>query len=158
MRSIANQAVLLLGSNIEPLKNLPAIFQALRIKYTFRNKSDVFESLPVGGEGDNYLNLAVEIDCNDSYATLRDHLKQIEKSLGRVRSEDKNAPRTADIDIILYNHRIMDQKLLEMAFIAIPVSQLYPHLKVPAPDKKLASLASRLAIGTWLHKVEIQLS
>jgi 2-amino-4-hydroxy-6-hydroxymethyldihydropteridine diphosphokinase len=155
MSPAINQAVLLLGSNIAPLQNLPAILQALRTVYTLRSKSDVYESLPVGGEGGHYLNLAVEIECADTYAILRDHLKEIETSLGRIRSEDRNAPRTADIDIILFNHRIMDQKLLEMAFISIPVAQLYPDLIVPTPENNLASLASRLARSTWLHKVDI---
>jgi 2-amino-4-hydroxy-6-hydroxymethyldihydropteridine diphosphokinase len=153
MKPLLNRAVLLLGSNIAPRQNLPAIQQTLRQRYHIVNTSDTYETLPVGGEGSNYLNLAVEIDCSDNLMSLRANLKMIEVQLGRVRTSDKNAPRTADIDVILFNGNIVDKKLLEQAFIAVPVAQISPDLPVPSADKNLASLSIRLASDIWIQKV-----
>jgi 7,8-dihydro-6-hydroxymethylpterin-pyrophosphokinase len=42
--------------------------------------------------------------------------------------QDKNAPRTIDLDIILLNGEILDGDLWKKAFVALPVSELQPNL------------------------------
>ena len=52
------------------------------------------------------------------------HLKQIEALLGRVRTENKNAPREIDLDVTTYNGFIVDQDFAEFPFLIEFVQKL----------------------------------
>ncbi len=68
--------------------------------------------------------------------------------MGRVRTADRNAPRTLDIDIILFDGVVLDDALWERSFIAIPLAELLPSLPHPATGETLADLAARLLPGS----------
>lgn len=79
--------------------------------------SNIYETEPVGGsKQDKYLNGVIEIETTLEAKGLLRELQVIEKRLGRVRTV-KNAPRTIDLDILLYG----DRKINE------------PDLKIPHP-------------------------
>ena len=78
-----------------------------------------------GSPGPNFVNFAVQI----STGMTRDELKEkviaeIEHRLKRVRSSDKNAPRTIDLDIILFNDELVDTEIWRRPYIALPVADL----------------------------------
>ena len=71
-----------------------------------------------------------------------------------MRTADKNAPRTIDADMILFNdevfdldetHHIPDPELLEFPHIAVPVAELAPDMTHPETGEKLSDIAARLA-------------
>lgn len=79
--------------------------------------SNIYETEPAGGpKQDKYLNGVIEIETTLEAKGLLRELQVIEKRLGRVRTV-KNAPRTIDLDILLYG----DRKINE------------PDLKIPHP-------------------------
>jgi 7,8-dihydro-6-hydroxymethylpterin-pyrophosphokinase len=80
-------------------------------------------------------------------------LRGIEAELGRVRTEDKYAARTVDLDIAIYGDavvsepdlRIPDPDIRKRPFIAVPLLELAPFLMLPDTGEALSSLASAKA-------------
>jgi 2-amino-4-hydroxy-6-hydroxymethyldihydropteridine diphosphokinase len=158
----ANRAYLSLGSNIEPEQNLPAAVRELAAFGRIVAVSSVWESAPFGSanaadraeriHGDNFLNAAVlmETDLSPS-AVYRQAIAGIEQRLGRVRDpQNKNAPRTIDIDLSLFNrdvlvvagHNIPDPEIVQRAFVAIPLAELDPDYIHPLENRTLADIAA----------------
>jgi len=100
-----NQAFLSLGSNIEPERNLPAAVMELSRHGRVRRVSSVWETVPLGFSGQpNFLNAALWLETPLPARELREIvIAGIEAQLGRVRTENRSAPRTIDIDIMLFN-------------------------------------------------------
>jgi len=127
-----HKATLLLGSNINPSHNLPLAFAYLKSKVKINKYSRVWQTAAVGSEGPDFLNAAVEIHSELSQHQIKKVLiHEIETNLGRTRTTNKNDPRTIDIDIILFEDRIIDHELWKKSFIALPVSDIHPTLINP---------------------------
>jgi 2-amino-4-hydroxy-6-hydroxymethyldihydropteridine diphosphokinase len=146
-----HQGCLLMGSNIQPGKNLALGVDLLKQKLTILQLSSVWETASVGSGGPDFLNLAVLIGTALEAQELKDNvLRPLEAQLGRVRSEDKNAPRTIDLDIILFDGRLLDPDLFRYAHRAIPVSELMPDYRSDQGES-LAEAATRLAKETFIR-------
>ncbi len=148
-----NLAYLSLGSNIEPEYNLPEAVAQLKQFGQIRAVSSVWQTPAVGfSEQSDFLNAAVLLETTLSAKDLRRlAIAQIENSLGRVRTENKNGPRPIDIDIMLFNQdvlalghrRIPDPELLERAFVAIPMAEIAPDYVHPELNITLVEIAHR---------------
>jgi len=85
--------------------------------------------------GDDYLNAVVEIETGLTAPALLDHLQQIEQQAGRERPY-RNAPRTLDLDLLLYGGgRIESERLTvphprmwQRAFVLVPLTEVAPSL------------------------------
>lgn len=122
-----------LGSNIEPERNLPRAVELLSARTELVDVSPVYETSPIGKEDQaNFLNAAVVLRTAHSAAVLKPEvLSEIEQALGRVRTEDKNAPRTIDLDIALFDYDVLE---IGGRHIPDPDIETYPHLAVPLAD------------------------
>lgn len=148
-----NLAYLSLGSNIEPERHLPAAVTHLAQYGYVRAVSTVWETRPVGfSHQPNFLNAALLLETDLSARALREEaIASIEATLGRVRTENKNAPRTIDIDIMLFNRdilqvgrrRIPDPEVLERPFVAIPLAEIAPDYIHPQTGQALKDIARR---------------
>lgn len=148
-----NRVFVLLGSNIEKEKNMPTAVSLLRQSCQVVAMSAVYESKPVGlQEQPNFWNTAVLLQTPLSPHELREQvLHPIEQQLQRQRTADKNAPRTIDLDIVLFNdqiiddaqHHIPDPDLLRFAHVAIPVAELAPAMQHPETGEPLAAIAGQ---------------
>lgn len=150
-----NRVVVSLGSNIDKDKNLPAAVKKLSEMCLLVAVSSAYETTPVGLEDQpTFLNAAALVETDLDAAQFReDVLAKIEKDLKRVRTTDKNAPRTIDADITLFNqqvfdldpdHHVPDPDLLRLPHVAVPVAELVPDLLHPETGECLKDLASRL--------------
>ena len=153
---MAHQAILLIGSNIDPTVNIPKAIHLLREAHPIARISSVWETNAVGrNDAPRFLNLAVEINTVMDMATLKESsLKQIETRLGRIRTEDKNAPRTMDIDIIFFDQQVVDPTLWAQVHIILPVAEICPEFQHPITGIKLTELARRLFPGSQARIVE----
>jgi 2-amino-4-hydroxy-6-hydroxymethyldihydropteridine diphosphokinase len=146
-----NLAYLSLGSNIEPERHLPDAVAYLAQFGRVRAVSTVWETPPVGcTDQPNFLNAAMLLETGLSAQALREEaIVAIEAALGRVRTENKNAPRTIDIDIMLFNHDILqvgrrhipDHEVLERPFVAIPLAEIAPAYVHPETGQALQDIA-----------------
>lgn len=104
----------------------------------------------------DYLNAAALLEVAVSRADLRLRLRAIEIELGRVRTEDKYAPRTIDLDLVWLSdgdHPAQpptDSDILERAHLAIPLAELAPEQRHSSTGETLHEIARRLAAGAEL--------
>lgn len=153
-----HRAWVLLGSNIDKEVNLPGAVAWLRQRAQVAAVSTVYETAPVGlREQPNFFNAAVLIETELSAAeVVAVLLRPLEVHLGRVRSADKNAPRTIDADLILYDDSILelgqrhipDPDLLKHPHVAVPIAELTPDALHPEIGASLRVIAQRLSYGT----------
>jgi 2-amino-4-hydroxy-6-hydroxymethyldihydropteridine diphosphokinase len=151
-------AFVLLGSNIDKEHNLPEAVRLLGRLARVVAVSTVYETAPVAAENTpDFFNAAVLLETELTAAQFRkDVLGVTERELGRVRTADKNAPRTIDIDLILFNrkvfdldpdHHIPDPELLRSSHVAVPIAELDPLFLHPETGESLAAIAHRLVAG-----------
>lgn len=154
MPETTNRAVISLGSNINKEVNLPASIGLLAQKCRIVAVSPVYETLPVGLPGQpNFLNAAVIVETDMRPAALKDSvLSWIETRLKRERGENKNAPRTIDVDLALFNdeiceyngHDVPDPDVLTFAHVAVPIADMVPQMRHPLTGETMAQIAQRL--------------
>ena len=99
----------------------------------------------MGSSGPDFLNLAALITTSLKASELKAQVfRPLEKQLGRVRSANKNAPRTFDIDIILFDGQLLDPNLWVYAHRAVPVAEILPDYQSDQ-GKLLKEVAYELA-------------
>lgn len=117
----------------------------------------IIETEPVGGPPQSsYLNTVVELHTALAPRSLLGQLQGIERSLGRVPSAVRWAPRPMDLDVLLYDTLILEEpglqiphpRLPERRFVLEPLAQLAPEFVHPTLQRTVAELLSRLAAAT----------
>jgi len=128
------------GSNIDPQRQLRAALDALRQLHAPLQVSPAYRNRAVGFSGDDFINLVVGFATAQSAAQVREQLQAIEVSCGRASNAPRWAPRSMDLDILLYG----------------PLVSQEPGLILPRPDlvrraymlRPLADIASELVHPT----------
>ena len=131
-----------LGSNqsdpINQIKNATKLIEKIETSKIIK-KSSLYESLPVGYlEQPNFINQVISLQTSLSPAELFERFQQIEFQLKRVK-KIVNGPRTIDIDILLFNQEIIltndltipHPRMLDRAFVMIPLLEIEPNILVP---------------------------
>ncbi|KXK15961.1 MAG: 2-amino-4-hydroxy-6- hydroxymethyldihydropteridine pyrophosphokinase [Chloroflexi bacterium OLB14] len=148
-----NNVYLNLGSNIEPQKNIPQAIHVLKEVVTVQTVSSVWETKSVGYDGANFLNVCVLIITDLQADELKEKiLRPIENKLSRVRTENKNSPRTIDIDIVLFNQTPHNLETWHHAFVCMPLAELIPDFVHPFEKKKLDEVVKQNQ--EWIVKRE----
>lgn len=151
--SESHLAYLSLGSNIQPETNLVKAIERLQKYGRIEKISSAWESESVGAEGPNYLNACVLLATSFQEAELKKHaLLPIEAELGRRRSADKFAPRTIDIDIVVFDGQSCDDKYWEQAFVIVPLAEIHPEYQDPLTKESVMKTATRLRRQVWMEK------
>ena len=110
-----------LGSNLYNRKRL--LMQAKNLLLTapctrYVDQSPIYETTPVDVKPEyqsmSYLNSVVIVDSELPIESWLSYIGKIEKNLGRERTDDRNAPRPIDIDIIYAGDQIVDGGGLEV--------------------------------------------
>jgi 2-amino-4-hydroxy-6-hydroxymethyldihydropteridine diphosphokinase len=120
-----NSAIIALGSNIQPQENFEKALTELQKFGIITQRSEFIQTKALKFEDQpDFLNGAILLQTQKTLSELRLQLKQIEAILGRVRTENKNAPRTIDLDVSTYNGFLIDQEISEFPFLEKFVQQL----------------------------------
>lgn len=150
-------AYVALGANLgDPVATVEAAFAALAglPQSTLRGRSALYRTAPVGIETQpEFVNAAACLDTTLAPEALLDALLAIEQDFGRVRAE-RNGPRTLDLDVLLYDDRVLDTPRLTLphprlhlrAFVLQPLADLAPALRIPG----------RGTLAAWLPAVANQ--
>lgn len=141
-----HRAFILMGSNIHPEPNIRAALQLLRASTELLALSPVWESPAIGSAGPNFLNLVIYIVTDRDLESLKmEVLRPAENALGRIRTADKNAQRTIDLDILIYDNKILEPALWLQAHIACPLAGLIPERVDPTTGQTLREIATQLS-------------
>ena len=123
-----------MGSNIDPEKNIKKAQEAIASEFNLIQASTFIKTEPVEfKEQPMFVNGAVLIETVIDYRELKARLNDLETKLGRVRTENKNGPRTIDLDILVWNEDIVDKYVYEREFLAESVKELLPELDLSQP-------------------------
>ena len=129
-------AYVALGANLgEPLKALPEVIDVIGavegIKVTGRSR--FYSTAPIDSSGPDYTNAVIRIETTIEPEALLQTLLAIEKDFGRQRPVGiHNAPRTMDLDLLLYGDVEMASQTLilphprmhERAFVLVPLADI----------------------------------
>jgi 2-amino-4-hydroxy-6-hydroxymethyldihydropteridine diphosphokinase len=157
-------AYLGLGANLGDPQN--QLKQALALLHhsggiSVRRVSSLYETSPVGYlDQPNFYNLVAEIDTVLPPTGLLQATQKVEQCLRRVRLE-RFGPRTMDVDILLYDQRIVDTpeltiphpRLLERAFALIPLHELTGDVVIPT-GQHIEEAIKALPNNQWIKKLE----
>ena len=132
-----------LGSNESPEENLRLAISELRSRYGDLVVSSVYQSSAVGFEGADFLNLVVGLQTKVPPLDICDEIETIHNLAGRVRGSDKWGSRTLDIDLLLYNDLVQDERpvrvprkdILQFSFVLCPLAEIAPDQVHPVTGK-----------------------
>lgn len=148
-----HRAYLTIGSNIDPERHVRQAVALLAQHSRLVALSSVWQTTAVGAAGPDFLNLAVLLETDlDAMALKYSLLRPLEEKMGRVRTENKNAPRTMDMDIVIFDDEVIDPALWERAFLAVTFAELLPNLTHPHTGETLPQLAERLCRQSPAHR------
>lgn len=151
---------MILGSNIEPEKNLQRAISELAEYFIINQFSQVYETKSEGSPGENFLNAVVILQTPLNLKDLKFKiLRKIEERLGRIRTENKNAPRTIDLDILIFDDELIDPNIWSRVYIAKPLSEIRPGLQKKGSASTLLEIADDLTRKCFIkERPDINLS
>jgi 2-amino-4-hydroxy-6-hydroxymethyldihydropteridine diphosphokinase len=154
--ALPRDALLALGSNIDPEAHVPRGLALLRARFDVRAVSCRYRSAAVGGPPGAYpafVNLAVRVRTALPPRALREACRRIEERCGRQRSDDRNAPRTLDVDVVWmagvegrFGPLVLpDPELARRAHVLVPCAEVGPEIALPGAAGTLSQLAAALS-------------
>lgn len=135
-------AYIALGANLgEPGETLLLAMEAIAALdgVSLIRRSALYASAPLQSSGPDYVNAVVEVSTVLSAPELLAQLQRLEHLAGRERPY-RNAPRTLDLDLLLYGSARIDSpalllphpRMLERAFVLLPLAEIAPQQVTPA--------------------------
>lgn len=146
LQSSVVTAFVALGSNLgDPPAQIRSALRALAGLPETRlvRESSFYRNPPEGGlDQPAFVNAVAQIETCIAPRALLDRLLEIERSHGRMR-DYPNAPRTLDLDIVLYGDRTVREeglavphpRMLERAFVLVPLAEIAPDAVVPGKGR-----------------------
>lgn len=136
------------GSNVEPERHLRAALESLADKFGVLRLSPVYRNAAVGFDGDDFLNMVIGFDTDAGIEAVASELARIEADAGRVRGEEKFAPRTLDLDLLLHGDSVLESggiqvprdEIMEYAFVLRPLADIAGDRVHPAEARTFAEL------------------
>jgi 2-amino-4-hydroxy-6-hydroxymethyldihydropteridine diphosphokinase len=125
-----NIAAVSIGSNISAEKNIFKAIMAISGAHTLLKVSSLVRTKPLGfTDQPDFTNGSMLVATELAKEQFNNYLKDLELQLKRVKSGNKNGPRTIDLDIIVWNDRIIDNNFFERDFLKNSILELLPSLK-----------------------------
>ncbi len=154
-----------IGSNIDQEKYIRLAVQYLKASFGSQCQlrlSPVYKTEAVGFDGDDFFNLVACFLTELSPFDVEKQLKKIENQNGRRRDQEKFAARTLDIDLLLYDQDIINEKGISIprdeiekyAFVLSPLADLSPDLIHPQTQKNVAEMWQELSQNTEAGALE----
>lgn len=142
------------GSNVDPEASIRKGLAFLRSRFCVAAVSPMYRSPAWGGKGPqpDYINLAVSAVTDKDLFATRAELRLMEESLGRKRTDDKFAPRTLDLDLLLYGGEVIKDEwgeiphphLFTKPWVHKPMMDIAANVTIPGRGGALGEIAPAL--------------
>jgi 2-amino-4-hydroxy-6-hydroxymethyldihydropteridine diphosphokinase len=139
------------GSNVEPQQHLERAAAALGSEFPHVRFSPWYRNRAVGFDGADFINFVAGFPTDSPVEAVVARLQHIEALCGRARSAPRWAPRTMDLDILLYGDQVVHTPtlclprpdLLRRAYMLGPLADLAPDLLHPTAQVTIGELWRR---------------
>ncbi len=136
------------GSNVAPLENLRRALDVLDRHFAPITVSRAYANAAVGFEGDEFVNLVVGFRTGLTLHQVIERLHEAEAACGRERRAPKWAPRSMDLDILLFGDTVCSEPgltlprpaLLERPYMLGPAAEIAPEVVHPVERRTLGEL------------------
>jgi 2-amino-4-hydroxy-6-hydroxymethyldihydropteridine diphosphokinase len=136
------------GSNVAPEENLARAVAELTRAFPGARFSPWYRNRAVGFAGDDFINLVAGFDTELPLAEVLDRLHAIETLCGRGRAAPRWAPRSMDLDVLLYGDLVCDEPLVKVprpdllrrAYMLGPLAALAPEVRHPTAGATIGEL------------------
>lgn len=143
------------GSSVQPLANMRRALARLRAAFPGLVASRAYANAAVGFEGDEFVNLAVGFTTALPLADVLAILHAIEADCGRARDAPKWAPRSMDLDVLLYGDAVGEfpgavlprPDLVRRAYMLGPLAEIAPAVVHPTLHERIGALWARFDRG-----------
>jgi 2-amino-4-hydroxy-6-hydroxymethyldihydropteridine diphosphokinase len=154
------------GSNTEPRRFLAEGVALMRERFGAIDLSPVYKNSSVGFDGEDFYNLVAVFENDQTPQTLAGDLRLIEDQCQRDRSLPRHAPRTLDLDLLLYGDAVISEKgleiprpeILQRSYVLKPLADLRPTMLHPGREQSYGDLWKHFDTGRHpLQRVSLPL-
>ena len=143
-----------LGRAVELIDELPAT-ETIAASSVYETEPRLYSDQP------DFLNSCAEVETALEPREFLEQLLGIEQAMGRVRRVD-NGPRTVDLDILLFGHRVISQEGLEIphpglperAFVLVPLVEIAADVVHPQLGQTMAQLLQACPDAGWIRPIQ----
>ncbi|MBI40841.1 MAG: 2-amino-4-hydroxy-6-hydroxymethyldihydropteridine diphosphokinase [Leptospiraceae bacterium] len=124
-------AIVAVGSNIDPEESIEKTIKLLKQDFPFVYASDFIRTEPDGYKDQpDFLNGAICLRTRYSREELEKYLKEAEVKLGRVKGPIKAGPRIIDLDLVIWDGKVVHDDYHHKDYTSAPVNQLLAELNM----------------------------
>ncbi|HEX3370702.1 MAG TPA: GTP cyclohydrolase MptA [Candidatus Cybelea sp.] len=139
-----------IGSNLgDRQANILGALQRLRARAQILAVSAFYESAAAdGAEGPAYLNVAAALRSELDEERFASYAREVERAVGRAGGVRRLEPRPIDIDLLVFDERIVQQRLDARPYNAVPLAEIAPGLVRVSPNGAVRRLERGLRFDT----------
>ena len=120
-----NTCVVGVGSNIQPEENIRKAIQILEEEHTLLSVSVMVQTEPIGiKDQPSFVNGAVKVSTSMKQEEFSVYLKTVEDRLKRDRTQPRFGPRTIDLDVVVWNGKVVDRDYYSREFLKNAVDEV----------------------------------
>jgi 2-amino-4-hydroxy-6-hydroxymethyldihydropteridine diphosphokinase len=139
------------GSNVEPERHMRQAVAELAREFPGVRFSSWYRNRAQGFDGDDFINLVAGFTTELPVHGVLERLHAIERRCGRERDAPRWAPRSMDLDVLLYGDleceepglKLPRPDLLKRAYMLGPLAELAPQVRHPTAALTIGELWSR---------------
>jgi len=139
------------GSNVDPERHLRIAAKEIARVFPGARFSGAYRNAAVGFEGEDFINFVVGFSTELPVEAVVAELQRIEGLCGRTRDAPKWAPRSMDLDILLYGDLVCERPglilprpdLLKRPYMLGPMAEIAPQAPHPVQGLSMEQLWAR---------------
>jgi len=132
-----NTAVVSFGSNIDPEFNEGRARSILQSEHDLLDASRFYWTDPVGvTDQPRFLNGAYMVSTTLTKDDFRQYLKEVEDRLGRDRTGPKAGPRTADLDLLIWNGSVVHHDVHDADYVRPALVEVLEKNGMKLPEEE----------------------